>query len=178
MQKQRIRAICMTAMLTALSIVLARMILPTGVGEIVRFNLGNIPIVLCSFVFGPFYAGICGALSDIVGCFFNGYAPYPPLTLSPILVGVLPVLLSRILEKISGKNYKSLAILSICMVVTNSVTALFWTTLCLSHMQNVSFFLLLSSRFPVNALRTVVEIVLIHIIFKSRILERTGLVSK
>ena len=168
----------MTAMMTSLSVVLARMILPTSVGEIARFSLGNIPIVICSLAFGPLYGGACGVISDIVGCFFNGYAPYLPLSISPFLVGVLPALLTKAFARLFGKERLSVFPFCVSMVVTNIITSLFWTTLCLSHMQGVDFFVLLYARIPMNTVRTVVEIILLHLIFKNRILERVGVVSE
>lgn len=176
MQKFKIRTITAVGMLTALSIVLTRFLVPIST-DTLRFSLGNIPIILAGII-SPLAGGICGALSDIIGCFFGGYAPFIPLTLSAVAVGVLPSVLLRASEKFLHHGRTNLAIVSIVMVITNLLTSILWSTLCLHWLTGAPFTVLFLSRLPVNSLRTVAEIAILFIIFKSRVLERTGAYRK
>ncbi len=176
MQKQRIKAICMTAMMTALSIIIERLIVPTFQGQPFRFDLGNIPIVLCGVFCGPVYGALCGGISDILGCYFNGYAPFLPLTLSPVLVGAIPAVIDRKCGRFFGHR-KNIA-LYISLVATYVAAEIFWTPFGLSLMKGTRYGVEFAINFPAACIQTVVDIVLIYVILKSRIIERTGLVSK
>ncbi len=170
MQKYRIKPICITAMMTAMSIIVERMIVPTFQGQPFRFDLGNVPILVCGIACGPFWAGMCGVIGDILGCYFNGYAPFLPLTLSPLLVGVLP--------SFAVKMKKSRKVFFSSVVLTYLVAEIMWTPFALSMMKGTPYGAEFAVNLPAASIQTVVDIVLVYAIIKSRILERTGLVSK
>lgn len=167
MQKQKIKALCITAMMIALSIIIERMILPTFQGQTVRFDLGNIPIVVCSVVCGPLYGLLCGIVSDTLGCYLNAYAPFVPLMLSPAMVGFFPGVVSRFTKK-------TLPFFGF-LILTYTAAEIFWTPFALSLMKGTAYTTEFSINLPVATLQTVVDTLVIFAIIKSRILERTGL---
>ena len=170
MQKSRIRLLCVTAMMSSLSIIIERLIVPTFQGQPFRVDFGNIPILMCGIACGPLWAGVCGALSDILGCYFNGYAPFIPLTLTPVIVGVLPAFALK-----SNATRRLYYAVLVCAYI---VAEIFWTPLGLSLLRGTAY----SAEFAVNlaaaCVQTVTDPIIIYCIIKSRILERTGMISR
>ncbi len=172
MQKNNsIRKLTIVGIMTALSIVLTRFLVPLNT-ETLRFSLGNIPVILCSITCGPIYGAVCGLVSDALGCFVLGYPPYLPLSLSAILVGVLPSVLFSLAGKL-GLDYKKIATVSAVMIVTNFVSSILWSTLALSWLYGTSFWVQIGPRVPVNSLRTICEIAVLYALLKSGFIERT-----
>jgi ECF transporter S component (folate family) len=168
--------ITIIGVLTALSIILERFIgpmIPPLYTDSARFSLGNIPIIICSLSCGVIPGAICGLVSDILGCFISGYAPYPALLLAPVLTGILPWLIFTVLEKIKLKNC---TLLNTCIIIilTNSVASVFWTTLGLSWMYGTTFSAQFILRFHVIILTAIFEIIIIYALLKSKIIERTA----
>jgi ECF transporter S component (folate family) len=88
------RTLVYLAVLAALSIVFGRILsvrVSLGGIEGIRIGLGGLPIILAGFAFGPWYGGVVGALSDIVGYMINPMGAYAPhFTLSAYLTGFIP----------------------------------------------------------------------------------------
>jgi len=104
-----VKRIVYIALLTALSIVLTRILslrIPIGGIEGVRIGFGPLPIIIASFLFGPIEGALCGAVSDIVGYIINPMGPYvPAFTIISAIRGVLPGLLTIKNEKLTFKDY-------------------------------------------------------------------------
>lgn len=83
-----------SAFLIAISVVLTRFLSPylaIAGSSTLRIGLGTIPIIVSSIIFGPFYGGIVGAGSDVIGAIFFPVGPYNPcFTISSMLQGILP----------------------------------------------------------------------------------------
>ena len=75
------------ALLAALSVVLARLIIPMP-DESTRFSIEAVPIYMAGMLFGPLAGGLVGFAADFVGCMFSGYGFNPLFSLPPILYGV------------------------------------------------------------------------------------------
>lgn len=88
------RTLVYLALLAALSIVLGRILsvrVSLGGIEGIRIGLGGLPIILAGLAFGPWYGGVVGAISDVVGFMINPMGPYAPhFTLSAYLTGFIP----------------------------------------------------------------------------------------
>jgi len=88
------RTLVYMSFLTALSIVLSRMLsfrFSIGGIEGIRIGLGGLPIIYAGMVFGPMYGGIVGAVADIVGFLLNPMGSYAPhFTLTAFLTGYIP----------------------------------------------------------------------------------------
>ncbi|MGN0976900.1 MAG: folate family ECF transporter S component, partial [Faecousia sp.] len=75
------------ALLAALSVVLARLIIPMP-NVSTRFSIEAVPIALAGMLFGPMAGGLVGFCADFVGCLFSGYGYNPLFCVPPILYGV------------------------------------------------------------------------------------------
>lgn len=80
-------ALTVCALLTALSVVLARLltIIPS---EISRFSLEAVPILLAGLLFGPVPGAAVGFAADFIGCLFSPYGYNPIFCLPPMLYGL------------------------------------------------------------------------------------------
>lgn len=76
------------ALLAALSVVLARLIVPMPNAS-TRFSIEAVPIFLAGMLFGPIPGALVGFTADFVGCLFSGYGYNPIFCLPPILYGLL-----------------------------------------------------------------------------------------
>lgn len=80
-------ALTVCALLTALSVILARLltIIPS---EISRFSLEAVPILLAGLLFGPVPGAAVGFAADFIGCLFSPFGYNPIFCLPPILYGL------------------------------------------------------------------------------------------
>mgnify|MGYP003077960666 FL=1 len=80
-------ALTVCALLTALSVILARLltIIPS---EISRFSLEAVPILLAGLLFGPVPGAAVGFTADFIGCLFSPFGYNPIFCLPPILYGL------------------------------------------------------------------------------------------
>lgn len=89
--KMSVRTLTMLALLTAMSIVFARVLtISTG---FLRFNLGALPTHLAAIWFGPAGGFAVGALADLIGGTLSGYSINPLITLGAGSVGLVSGLL-------------------------------------------------------------------------------------
>lgn len=158
-------------MLVALSVVFARLLAPVNT-NVLRFSLGNVPVVLCGVFFGGVPGAVCGLAADAIGCFLNGYPPYPLLMMSPAIVGFLPGTVLRLASRRKKVNVGNLALLTAVMVVTNFLSALVASTLALSQMLGTPYSVLFMERVPVTVVRTAAEITVLYLLLKNGTLMR------
>ena len=74
---KNVRTLVVSAVLAAISVVLARLIIPMP-DVSTRFSLEAVPIFLAGMFFGPIPGALVGFSADLVGCLFSGYG-YNPL---------------------------------------------------------------------------------------------------
>ena len=86
-QRMATKTLAGCALLAALSVVLARWIVPMP-NAFTRFSIEAVPIYLAGMLFGPMAGGLVGFVADLVGCLFSGYGYNPLLCVPPILYGV------------------------------------------------------------------------------------------
>ncbi len=86
--KNSLTAIAVTAAMTAISVVLCRYLGFSPENSPLRFELGFLPISIVAYLFGPVYAGAGYLISDIIGSFLSGYAPFPLISLCKLLLGI------------------------------------------------------------------------------------------
>lgn len=84
--KWPVRAMVTCALLTAVSVVLARFLIPTP-NEVTRFSLEAVPIFLAGMLFGPLPGALTGFAADFIGCLFSPYGYNPIFCVPPILYG-------------------------------------------------------------------------------------------
>ena len=175
-KKARLRAITAGAMMAALSIILERIIaiMPASNMMDIRISLSNVPIILAGILVSPLVGGICGIVSDIVGCFISGYAPFPILTAAPFVMGALPALILLFLGK-NYKNDKTFALwkVSVAITISHLIASVFITTLGLCVMRGSYFIPMLALRLPSIGINLVIDIVLVYLILRTPISKKT-----
>lgn len=82
------RLLVVCALLSAMSIILGKY-LAIGIGEVMRFSLENLPILVAGFAFGPIAGVAVGVVADLVGCVLVGYAINPVVTVGAAAIGLL-----------------------------------------------------------------------------------------
>ena len=81
------RNLAYSALLAALSVVLARLIIPMP-NATTRFSIEAVPIFLAGMLFGPVPGALVGFTADFVGCLFSGYGYNPIFSVPPVLYGL------------------------------------------------------------------------------------------
>ena len=163
------------AMLTALSVVFARLIglMPS---ESVRFSLEAVPIFLAGMLFGPLMGGCVGFAADFVGCLFSPFGYNPIFCIPPILYGVFAGLMRPLLRK-----RVSLWRLAIAFLLPVVLGSLLYQSAALAYMYYKDgpffqgFVYYLSTRALQFAVTMAVDVVAIYLIFKAKLFDRTGL---
>lgn len=153
MFKINLRQLTSAAMLTALSIILERFITITPASNTldIRITFANVPILLAGLLVSPLMGGICGVVSDIVGCFISGYPPFPILTLAPLVTGFLPGFIVLSLQNFNIKKHKvafNLTVLLFAVGLSHLLSSFFITTLGLSIMRGIDFEPMFITRLP------------------------------
>ena len=163
------------ALLAALSVVLARFIIPMP-NVTTRFSIEAVPIYLAGMLFGPMAGALVGFSADLVGCLFSGYGYNPLFCLPPILYGVFGGLLRRWLMGKPG--LPRLAVSFLPPVVLGSIL---WQSAALSYVYNskgsfqASLVYFLSTRTVQFAVTLVLDVLIIYLLMKSRVFDRMGL---
>ena len=86
---KNVRILATSALLAAISVVLARLIIPMP-NETTRFSLEAVPIFIAGMLFGPIPGALVGFVADFVGCLFSGYGYNPMFCIPPILLRSAP----------------------------------------------------------------------------------------
>ena len=169
------KALAYCALLAALSVVLARLIIPMP-NVTTRFSIEAVPIYLAGMLFVPMAGALVGFSSDLVGCLFSGYGYNPLFCLPPILYGVFGGLLRRWLMGKPG--LPRLAVSFLPPVVLGSIL---WQSAALSYVYNskgsfqASLVYFLSTRTVQFAVTLVLDVLIIYLLMKSRVFDRMGL---
>ncbi len=164
--KKNLRALILTAIFAALSIVLGKFA-AINIGETIRISFESFPIMLTSFLFGPVYGLACGVLADTLGCVLRGYALIPLITVASALMGVIPAVMRRYLPV---KNHT-------VKVMTAGVTAhvicsMLIKTAALDLVYKTGFFALLATRVPVYIVTAAAESYLCAVILRSNFVRK------
>ena len=162
--KMRLKNITAGAMMAALSIILERLLalMPASNMMDIRISLSNIPLILASILVSPLIGGIAGIVSDIVGCFISGYAPFPILTLAPLVMGFLPGFIIK-------SDTKNILKVVAAIFVTHILSSVIITTYGLSVMRGVGFVPMLITRLPSMGINLVIDAVLVCLLLKTPI---------
>jgi len=168
------RTLAYCALLAALSVVLARLIIPMPDSS-TRFSIEQVPIFLAGMLFGPFAVAMVGFAADFVGCLFSGYGYNPLFCLPPILYG----LAGGLYAPIFGSKIDPLRLSAVFLppVIIGSVlyqsVALAWVYYNTTFLEGLQ--LKLTTRSIQFAITAVIDIVIFLLLFKARIFDRMGL---
>lgn len=169
MPKNKIRTITAIAMLTAFSIIFERFI-PIISTDTLRISLGDVPVFFASILLGPIAGVLCGVIADVIGCFLNGYPPFPFLMLAPVIVGLFPGLFALVAKKKFGKNIYGIIALSITVTVTNIFASLIVTSIGLNMMFGTPLSPLLIQRLPATLINTAIDITVLYLLLKNSVI--------
>lgn len=168
------RTLAYCAMLAALSVALARLfgLMPE---ESARFSIEAIPIFTAGMLFGPLAGGLVGFAADFVGCLFSPFGFNPLFCVPPILYGVFGGVFRRFLAK--NVSIPRLAVSFLPPVVLGSIL---YQSVALAYVYNSTTFvegliLKLSTRSVQFSITMVLDVVLIYLIFKTKIFDRLGI---
>ena len=157
MQKFTTKTLTLMALLIALEIVLSRFLSVSAWNMKIGFSF--VPQVLAALLLGPLYAGIVGALADLLGAVLFPVGPYfPGFTLTAFLAGVLYGLL---LFRQSGFP-RILAAAGLRQFLLSLLLNTFW----ISVLYDSPFRPLLLTRLPQCALLFAVELAVIPLLVK------------
>ena len=168
MKNLNTKTLVFLSMLTALSIVFARLLSITVDPATLRISLTNVPVILASLWFGPIAGISVGFISDFIGAtYLSPFGWNPLLAPTSIIVGLVPALIKRFFLK-----KKSLVNMLLITFVTNSFGTIAYSSFALSKMSGATFVSVLIIRAPVYVLIAALEAVLIYY------LSKTGLESR
>ena len=159
------RTLVTMALLSAVSVVLARLIIPMP-NVTTRFSIEAVPIILAGHLFGPLSGAIVGFVADFVGCLFSGYGYNPAFSVPPILIGLCAGLLRPLL-------YKRVSYLRVLASFLPAVVlgSLLWQSYWLSFFYGSRTFLgFLGVRSIQFAITSVVNAFVVFALFKSSVL--------
>lgn len=163
------RTLVFMGLMVALHIVLTRLlVIELGFS---RFTLGSVSTILAGLWLGPVAGGVCGLVSDLLGCLIKGYAVNPLITLAAILWGVVPALFKPLMGR-KGKGQK-LIWLCVGVVVSSVFCSLIFTTLGLVLIQGYNFYAIMPTRLVQWATMTPVYCVVTAAVYLSPV---TGVV--
>lgn len=167
------RTLAYCAMLAALSVVLARLIIPMP-DESTRFSIEAVPIYMAGMLFGPLAGGLVGFAADFVGTMFSGYGFNPLFCVPPILYGVCGGLFRNFLaKKVSVPRlilgFLPPVVFGSILYQSASLAYVYATTTFMEY-----FLLKLTTRSVQFAITMVIDAVVIYLLFKARIFDRLG----
>ena len=168
-RKMTTRTLAYCAMLSALQVVLARLIIPMPAAD-TRFSLEAIPVVLAGILFGPVPGAMVGFGSDLVGCLFSGYGYNPLFCLPPILYGLFGGFFRYYVN--SKPNFWRVLLTYVPPVVLGSIL---WQSFTLAYVYNSqgaflqSLILKLSTRSVQFVIAGTLEALVTYILLKSGI---------
>lgn len=172
-QKMNTRTLAFSALLAALSVVLARLVIPMPAAD-TRFSIEAVPIFLAGMLFGPVPGALVGFAADFVGCLFSPYGYNPLFSLPPILYGLTAGLLSGFLcAKVSPVR---IALGFLPPVVLGSIL---YQSMTLSYMYfdgglMAGFLYYLTARSVQFSITLVLDVVVVYLLCKANIFQRTG----
>ena len=166
---KNVRILATSALLAAISVVLARLIIPMP-NETTRFSLEAVPIFIAGMLFGPIPGALVGFVADFVGCLFSGYGYNPP-----ILYGLSAGLFRPMLVK--KVNIGRIALAFLPAIVFGSIL---WQSFALAKVYGgdafEAFFLTkLAARSIQFAVTFVLDTLIVWLLYRSKVFTATKL---
>ena len=160
-----IKVMVVASLLAAMSIVCGKY-LAIGVGNVLRFSLENLPILLSGIAFGPVVGAVTGAVADLVGCLLVGYAVNPLVTLGAVLVGATGGAVFSVLKK--HTNCQHGICTGLCVAISHLLGSVLVKTVGLSAFYDMPFGALLLWRLLNYAIVGTLEFTVLYFLTKNR----------
>lgn len=160
MQKNRkitwdTRTLVFVGLLAAMHIVLTRLIV-IELGSY-RITIGCVCTILSGLWLGPVAGGVCGLISDLLGCLIKGYAVNPLITIAAVLWGLLPGFARPLL---AGRKTRKTVTICVVVILSSILSTLVFTTAGLVLFQGYNFYVILPGRIAQWAIMTPIYCVL------------------
>ncbi|MEZ4358466.1 MAG: folate family ECF transporter S component [Eubacteriales bacterium] len=135
---KKVYKVVAAGLLIALSIVLTRVfstyLMIAGIPG-ARLAIGFVPIILASIALGPYFGMVTGALADVLGyVIFPSGAYFPPITITSMLVGIIPFLIVKVI-----KTKKVWAKVLVAVATTQILCSMFLQTLWIALLYDLSY---------------------------------------
>lgn len=172
----KILAYC--ALLTALNVVLARLVIPMP-NSTTRFSIEAVPVFLAGMFFGPLAGGLVGFAGDFIGCLFSGYGYNPLFCIPPILYGVFGSLFSRFVYRESKNDLILILQLVLGFLPPILLGSIGYQSFALNFVYNngaiTQFWIMLVSRSIQFAITMVLEVAILYLLLKIGVFQRIGI---
>ena len=163
------RTLAISAMLAAVSVVLARFIIPMP-NATTRFSLEATPIILAGLLYGPLPGALVGLVADAVGCLFSGYGYNPVFSVPPVMIGLCAGAMRFLIK--NRLSYFRVLLTFLPAVIVGSIL---WQSWWLSFFYgSKSFGAFVASRSIQFAITSVLNAALVTPLLKSGVFTRIG----
>lgn len=165
---KNVRTLVVSAVLAAISVVLARLIIPMP-DVSTRFSLEAVPIFLAGMFFGPIPGALVGFSADLVGCLFSGYGYNPLFCIPPILYGLSAGFFRPMLAKKTNPLTIGLAFLP--AIVLGSILYQSWSLAFVYGGDAFEAFFLtkLASRSVQFGVTFVLDVLIVWLLYKAKV---------
>lgn len=175
--KMTTKTLAYSALLAALSVVLARLVIPMPAAD-TRFSIEAVPIFIAGMLFGPIPGALVGFTADFVGCLFSPFGYNPIFCVPPILYGLSAGLLRKYL--CSNISFFRIGVALLPPVVLGSIL---YQSITLSYMYFdggllAGFLYYLTGRSVQFAITFVLDVLVIYLLCKANIFQRLGLLPR
>ena len=168
-QAMSVRVLAGCALLTALSVVLSRLmsLIPN---ELTRFSIEAVPLFIAGLLFGPIPGAMAGFAADFIGCLFSPYGYNPIFCVPPILYGLCAGLFRPMLAR-RGLTLPRIALAFLPAITLGSIL---WQSFALAFVYGgdakTAFFLTkLATRSVQFGVTFVIDVLVVWLLYKSKV---------
>ena len=160
-----VRDLCVLALLIALTVLLG-IYATFRVGSAIKLSFKFIPVFITSAIFGPFWGGMVGALSDVLSYIVNpvGGAFLPQITMIEFFYGFVYGLFFYKMSSWGG--FKTMLKIIVCVVLQIVILNLGLTTYMLMPIMQLDFNSLLIIRAPAAVINMAIQLIIISVMSK------------
>ena len=152
------------AMLAAISIILGKYLAIRG-GDVMRFSLENMPVILAGMAFGPVAGALVGVVADLVGCLMVGYTINPAVTIGAAAIGLISGIIPIVLKKV---KINGILVTLITVAAAHLIGSVIIKTLGLAVYYDMPFYVLLLWRLINYAIVGALDGLTVHILLNNR----------
>ena len=173
MRSMTTKTLAYCALLTALSVVLARLVIPMPAAD-TRFSIEAVPIFIAGMLFGPIPGALVGCAADFIGCLFSPFGFNPIFSVPPILYG----LFAGVFRYYVCENPSPVRI-GIALFLPVALGSVLYQSLTLSYMYFdggllAGFLYYLTSRSIQFAITFVLDVLVVYLLCNANIFHRLG----
>lgn len=161
-----VRVLAFSAMLAAMSVVLAVLAKTIFGTSHIRVTIENLPVIFGGMAFGPFIGGAIAVTADLLSCLVAGQAPVPLIAVGAFLMGAVSGVLSHTVFR--KRNYLSVLAVALLTHLTGTIVA----KSAALHIHFGYAWAVLLPRVPLYLGIAVLESVLLYLIFRNREIQK------